>query len=188
MTETSSASTTEELRRAVRDAVRVVPDFPAPGVDFRDISATWEQQLQLFRLLVDEIARPFLELPPDVVLSIESLGHVFGAPVAYLLKSRLVLARPGGKLAGDALRAPYAMSYSANKHLEIHADAIRPSERVLIVDDVLASGGTVAAALELVERTGARCVGVGCAAEVIYPGTRSGLTRGDIQVHAVVQI
>jgi adenine phosphoribosyltransferase len=178
----------EEFRRAVRDAVRVVPDFPSPGINYRDISAMWEQHPELFRLLVDEITRPFHESPPDVVLSIESLGHVFAAPVAYLLKSRLVLARPAGKLAGTTLRAPYAMSYSANRHLEIHSDAIRPSENVLIVDDVLASGGTVAAALELVERVNARCVGIGCAVEVIYPGTRSRLRRDDVRVHAVVQI
>jgi adenine phosphoribosyltransferase len=138
--------------------------------------------------LVDEITRPFHESPPDVVLSIESLGHVFGAPVAYLLKSRLVLARPVGKLAGSTLRASYTMSYSTNRHLTIHSEVIRPTERVLIVDDVLASGGTVAAAIELVERAGARCVGIGCAVEVIYPGTRSRLSRDDVRVHAVVQI
>ena len=188
MADTSSVRTTEDLRRAVKAAVRVVPDFPSPGVKFRDISATWEQQPQLFRLLVDEIARPFREPPPDVVLSIESLGYLFGAPVAYLLQCRLVLARPSGKLAGDTLRAPYAMSYAANKHLEIHADAILPNERVLVVDDVLASGGSVAAALELVQRAGARCVGVGCAVEVIYPGTRSRLNREDVLIHTIVQI
>src|SRR5882762_3738981 len=175
MTENSPAPSTEDLRRAVKAAVRVVPDFPSPGVNFRDISATWEQQPELFRLLVDEIARPFREAPPDVVLSIESLGYLFGAPVAYLLQCRLALARPSGKLAGRTLRAPYAMSYSANKHLEIHADAVGPNERVLVVDDVLASGGTIAAALELVERAGAFCVGVGCAVEISYPGARSHL-------------
>jgi adenine phosphoribosyltransferase len=188
MAESSPALNTEDLRRAVKAAVRVVPDFPSPGVNFRDISAAWEQQPELFRLLVDEIARPFREAPPDVVLSIESLGYLFGAPVAYLLQCRLVLARPSGKLAGRTLRAPYAMSYSANRHLEIHADAVGPNERVLVVDDILASGGTVAAALELVERAGARCVGVCCAVEVIYPGARSRLRREDPRVHAVVQI
>jgi len=188
MTDAHPAQTTEDLRRAVKAAVRIVPDFPSPGVNFRDISATWEQQPQLFRLLVDEIARPFREPPPDVVLSIESLGYLFGAPVAYLLQCRLVLARPSGKLAGGTLRVPYGMSYSANKHLEMHADAIRRNERVLIVDDVLASGGSVAAALELVEHAGACCVGVGCAVEVIYPGTRSRLKRGDVRIHTVVQI
>jgi adenine phosphoribosyltransferase len=123
-----------------------------------------------------------------VVLSIESLGHLFGAPVAYLLQCRLVLARPSGKLAGSTLGTPYAMSYSSQRSLEIHADAIRPAERVLIVDDVLASGGTVAAALELVERAGGECVGVGCAVEVIYPGTRSRIRRADLRIHTVVQI
>jgi adenine phosphoribosyltransferase len=100
----------------------------------------------------------------------------------------LVLARPSGKLAGRTLRASYAMSYSANKHLEIHADALGPNERVLVVDDVLASRGTVAAAFELVELAGARCVGVSCAVEVMYPGARSRLRRRDPRVHAVVQI
>jgi len=78
MADLCSARTTEDLRRAVKAAVRVVPDFPSPGVNFRDISATWEQQPQLFRMLVDEIARPFREPRPDVVLSIEALGHLFG--------------------------------------------------------------------------------------------------------------
>ena len=94
MTDAHPARTTEDLRRAVKAAVRIVPDFPSPGVNFRDISATWEQQPQLFRLLVDEIARPFREPPPDVVLSIESLGYLFGAPVAYLLQCRLVFGSP----------------------------------------------------------------------------------------------
>src|SRR5215813_6349306 len=188
MADLCSTRTTEDLRRAVKAAVRVVPDFPSPGVNFRDISATWEQQPQLFRMLVDEIARPFREPRPDVVLSIEALGHLFGAPIAYLLQCRLVLARPAGKSAGSTLCVPYAMSYSTNKHLEIHTDSIQPNERVLVVDDVLASGGSVAAALELIERAGARCVGVGCAVEVIYPGTRSRLKRENILVHTVVQI
>jgi adenine phosphoribosyltransferase len=188
MADISSALSTEDLRRAVQAAVRVVPDFPFPGVSFRDISATWEQQSHLYRLLVDEIARPYLASPPDVVLAIESLGYLFGAPVAYVLRCRLVLARPPGKLAGGTLRTPYAMSYAAGKHLEIHAEAIKPNDRVLVVDDVLASGGTIAAALELVERAGALCVGVGCAVEVSYPGTRSRLRRGDLRIHAVVQV
>jgi adenine phosphoribosyltransferase len=170
MAETSSALSPEDLRRAVKAAVRVVPDFPFPGVSFRDMSPTWEKQPLLFRLLVDEIARPYLESPPDVVLAIESLGYLFGAPVAYVLQCRLVLARPSGKLAGGTLRAPYAMSYSADKHLEIHAEVIKPNDRVLVVDDVLASGGTIDAALDLVERAGAFCVGVGCAVEVTTRG------------------
>ena len=178
----------DELQRAVKAAVTVVPDFPSPGVNFRDISPTWEEEPRLFRCLVDEIVRPFRDACPDVVLSIESLGYLFGAPVAYLQQCRLVLARPAGKLAGATLRTSYSMSYSSNKHLEIHADALRRNERVLIVDDVVASGGTIAGALELIERTGARCVGVGCAVEVIYPGTRSRLGRADVPVHAVVQI
>ena len=185
-----SVLSAEDLRRAVQAAVRIVPDFPFPGVNFRDISATWEQQPQLFRLLVDEIARPYRELPPDVVLSIESLGYLFGAPVAYTLQCRLVLARPAGKLAGGTLRTSYAMSYSGDKQLEIHADAIHPKERVLVVDDVLASGGTIVAALELVERAGASCIGVGCAVEVSYPGARSRLrhTGDGLRIHAVVQV
>jgi len=190
MAETPSAPSIEDLRRAVKAAVRVVPGFPSPGVNFRDISATWERQPQLFRLLVDEIARPYRESPPDVVLSIESLGYIFGAPVAYVLKCRLVLARPSGKLAGGTLRTTYAMSYSVNRQLEIHAEAIQPKERVLVVDDVLASGGTIAAALELVERAGAFCVGVGCAVEISYPGARSRLRHigGEVRIHAVAQV
>jgi len=190
MADIPPAPSTDDLRHAVKAAVRVVPDFPSPGVNFRDICSVWEQQPHLFRFLVDEIARPYRQSPPDVVVSIESLGYLFGAPVAYVLQCRLVLARPSGKLAGVTLRTSYAMSYAANKELEIHAEAIQPNERVLIVDDVLASGGTIAAALALVERAGAFCIGVGCAVEVNYPGARSRLRHGarNLPIHAIVRI
>jgi adenine phosphoribosyltransferase len=142
----------ERLRGLVRD----VPDFPNPGILFRDITPLLGDGPAL-RIAVDRLAAAAPDV--SVVVGIESRGFILGAPVAYALGVGMVLVRKMGRLPRATERAEYDLEYGSNT-LEIHADALRPGDRALIVDDVLATGGTAAAAVQLVERLGADVAGI----------------------------
>ena len=143
-----------DLRRFVRD----VPDFPTPGVLFRDITPLLASP-EAFASAVVAMADPFRELPSEKVVGIEARGFMFGAAIARELGLGFVPARKPGKLPGKTERISYGLEYGSNV-LEVHVDAFSRGEPVLIVDDVLATGGTAAAAAELVERLGARVTGL----------------------------
>ena len=136
--------------------VRDVPDFPKPGVVFKDITPLLDNA-EAFRAAIDAMAEPVLALLPTHVLGLESRGFIFGSALAHKLGLGFVPARKPGKLPRPTFSEPFALEYG-NDHLEIHQDAFRPGDRVLIVDDVLATGGTGSAARRLVERTGAQAV------------------------------
>jgi adenine phosphoribosyltransferase len=153
--------------------VRDVPDFPQPGILFRDITPLLADAPS-FRAVVDAMAAPFSGV--SVVVAIESRGFILGAPVAYQLGAGLVPVRKVGRLPAATLREEYALEYGSNT-VEVHSDAIRPGERVLIVDDLLATGGTVRAAVNLVERLGAEVVGISVLAELAFLNGR-GLLQG----------
>lgn len=139
-----------DLRRFIRD----VPDFPTPGILFRDITPLLASPVA-FRAAIDEMSAPFRDSRAAKVVGIEARGFMFGAAVARELGLGFVPARKPGKLPGKTERVAYGLEYGSDA-LEVHADAFSPGESVLIVDDVLATGGTAAAAAELVERLGAR--------------------------------
>ncbi|HEX9147887.1 MAG TPA: adenine phosphoribosyltransferase [Thermoanaerobaculia bacterium] len=139
-----------DLRRFIRD----VPDFPTPGILFRDITPLLSSP-EAFRAAVDAMVAPFRDAGAGKVVGIEARGFMFGAAVARELGLGFVPARKPGKLPGKTERVAYGLEYGSDA-LEVHADAFSPGESVLIVDDVLATGGTSAAAAELVERLGAR--------------------------------
>ena len=143
---------TASLRALVRD----VPDFPQAGIVFRDITPLLGNGAAL-RSAVDALAA--LHDGIDSVIGIESRGFILGAPVAYALGVGMVPVRKLGRLPRATERADYALEYGTNT-VEIHADALQPGEQVLIVDDVLATGGTAAATAELVERLGGLVVGI----------------------------
>jgi len=157
----------ESLRARVRD----IPDFPQPGILFRDITPLLADQAA-FRAAVDLMAAPYGGIA--TVVAIESRGFILGAPIAYALRAGLVPVRKAGRLPAATERADYALEYGTNT-LEIHADAIAPGGRVLIVDDLLATGGTVRAAAELVERLGAEVAGVVVLAELAALNGRAAL-------------
>jgi len=138
--------------------IRDVPDFPVPGILFRDIT-TLLQNGPAFRQAVDALV-DHVERGPgiDLVAAIESRGFILGAPVAYRLGVGFVPIRKEGKLPAASVRADYALEYGTNT-LEMHADAVRPGEKVLLVDDLLATGGSAKAAIELIERLGGQVVG-----------------------------
>ena len=143
-----------DLRAFIRD----VPDFPSPGILFRDITPLLASP-EAFHAAVAAMAEPFRASLPGKVLGIEARGFMFGAAIARELGVGFVPVRKPGKLPRETLRVNYGLEYGKDS-LEIHADACRPGETVLIADDVLATGGTAQAAGELVDRLGARVVGM----------------------------
>jgi adenine phosphoribosyltransferase len=153
------------LGERVSAAIGHVADFPTPGFPFRDVTPLLERDAPLLKEIVDAFAAEF-HAAVDCVVCIESFGYCFGAPLSYLLGTRTVLARRAGKLPRPTFTESYDMIYDRGRQLEMHKDAVQADDRVLIVDDVLASGGSALAALRLVERAGGECVGLACVAEV----------------------
>ena len=143
-----------DLRAFVRD----IPDFPTPGILFRDITPLLASP-EAFQEAVSAMAEPFRGEPPDKVLGIEARGFMFGAALARELGVGFVPVRKPGKLPRETLRVSYGLEYGKDC-LEIHTDACRSGERILVVDDVLATGGTAQAAGELVDRLGAEVAGM----------------------------
>ena len=147
-----------ELAEALRAAIINIPDFPRPGIGFKDITPVLHD-VALFRRVTDAIAEHWRPVGVTHVLAIESRGFLFGAPVAQALGLPLVPVRKPGKLPRERVTERYALEYGTDA-LELHADAIGAGGRALIVDDVLATGGTAAAAVRLVERSGGKVAGL----------------------------
>ncbi len=151
-----------ELKRCIRD----VPDFPQPGVLFRDITPLL-QNPQAFREVVDRFTAAYREAAVEAVVGIESRGFLFAAPLAYNLGVTLVPVRKPGKLPAERMSVEYALEYGTSQ-LDIHEDSLRRDARVIIVDDLLATGGTAVAAAKLVELLGARVIGFAFLVELAY--------------------
>ncbi|MGH7762195.1 MAG: adenine phosphoribosyltransferase [Candidatus Dormibacteraceae bacterium] len=147
-------STPEELKRYVRD----VPDFPQPGIIFRDITPLLGRK-ELFREVVSMMSKRWSDAPPDLVAAIEARGFIPGAAIAVKLKAGFVPIRKVGKLPWETISDAYELEYGANE-LQVHSDAVEPGQKVLIVDDVLATGGTAAAAVRLIRKLGGEVIGV----------------------------
>ncbi|MEN6519522.1 MAG: adenine phosphoribosyltransferase [Armatimonadota bacterium] len=144
----------ETLKELIRD----VPDFPADGILFYDITPVL-QDSKAFKEVVCAMAEKVRGLKPDVVVGIESRGFVLGAPIALELGVGFVPVRKVGKLPAETIRAEYALEYGTNA-IEMHKDAIQPGQRVVIVDDLLATGGTASASVQLVEELGGEVAGL----------------------------
>ena len=133
--------------------IRAIPDFPIPGILFRDITPLLKDK-QGFRRVIDLFVERFIGQGIDYVVGIEARGYVIGAPIAYAIGAGFIPVRKPGKLPHQTLTEEYALEYGTNS-LQIHADAIGQGDRVLVVDDLLATGGTAAATRRLLERLGA---------------------------------
>src|SRR5471030_2016291 len=140
----------------LKSQIRHVPDFPKPGILFYDIT-TLLQNASGLRAAIDSLAVPFTDKGIDLVVGIESRGFIFGAPVADRIGAGFVPVRKPGKLPSTCVRASYALEYGTDT-LEMHADAVRKGQRVLIVDDLLATGGTARATADLVKSVGGQVV------------------------------
>lgn len=155
-----------------------VPDFPIEGVLFRDITPLLSDP-DAFREAVDLMVEEFRDKKIDQVVAIESRGFIFGAPVAYQLKSGFVPIRKSEKLPREAISVEYSLEYGTNT-LEMHADAIAPGERVLLVDDLLATGGSARAAVDLIEKLGGKVAGIAFLIELASLKGRENLEAYDI--------
>lgn len=153
--------------------MRDIADYPQAGVTFRDITPLLGDG-PAFRQVVDELAERFSDVEVDRVVGVEARGFILAAPIAYRLGAGFVPVRKAGKLPWAVAREEYQLEYGRDK-LEIHRDAIHPDERVLIVDDVLATGGTAAATARLVEALGGTLVGLGVLIEIGALGGRAAL-------------
>lgn len=159
----------EELRAKIRE----IPDFPKPGILFYDITTVLKDPVA-YKQAIDLMLKPYTGEKIDIVVGMESRGFIFSAPMAYALGAGMVPVRKLGKLPAETITVEYALEYGSNT-LEIHRDAIQPGQRVLIVDDLLATGGTVHGTIELVERLKGAVVGLGFLVELEFLKGRSRL-------------
>lgn len=163
--------------------IRSIPDFPKPGVTFRDIT-TLLKDPEGFRHVIETLAAGYPEGTIDKVAGIESRGFIIGAALAYRLRAGFVPIRKQGKLPAESFGRDYALEYG-NDRLEIHRDALQRGEAVLLVDDLLATGGTAEAALKLIEMTGAAVVGSAFVIDLPDLGGRARLERQEYSVRTL---
>lgn len=145
-------------------SIRTIPDFPKPGIIFYDVTTLFLDN-KAFRKTVDLLCAEFKKEKIDKIAAVESRGFTLGAVMAYKLGVGLVLVRKKGKLPGKTVTASYDLEYGTDT-LEVHDDAIRPGERVLVIDDLLATGGTVSAVVKLVKKLSGKVVGIGFLVEL----------------------
>jgi adenine phosphoribosyltransferase len=146
--------------------IREVPDFPKEGILFYDIT-TLIKKPQAFKQAVDVLTEHYVGHKIDLVVAVEARGYIFGAPVAYQLGAGFVPVRKVGKLPAETVREEYELEYGTDS-VEMHRDAIQPGQRVLIVDDLIATGGSAAATARLVERLGGEVVGIAFLIELTF--------------------
>lgn len=163
----------------VKAKIRDVQDFPTAGVVFKDIAPVFEDA-ELLRHILDAFVDAFRDRGADKVLGIDARGFLLAAPLAYLLNTGVVMARKKGKLPRETVRRAHALEYGKG-HLEVHTDAIAPGERVLVLDDVLATGGTASAAVELVKALNGELAGLGFLIELSALGGREKLAPHTIE-------
>ena len=156
--QTFTAREEKILMKNLADYIRVIPDFPEKGVMFRDIT-TVIQDADGLKLAIDEMQDKVKDLDFDVIVGAESRGFIFGAAMAYNLHKPLVLVRKKGKLPWKTTSVDYDLEYG-KATLEIHIDAIKPGQKCLLVDDLLATGGTVKAGADLIEKLGGEVAGI----------------------------
>jgi adenine phosphoribosyltransferase len=161
----------------LKDFVREIPDYPRPGVTFKDITPLLAD-IKSFRYSVDALSDHFAGCKVDKVLGIEARGFIVAAPVAYRFGAGFVPVRKAGKLPWNVEAQEYVLEYGTDS-LEIHRDALGPGEHALIIDDVLATGGTAAAAARLVDRLGGITIGAGFLIELTFLGGRGKLKGYD---------
>ena len=142
--------------KKVEDYIRTIPDFPKPGILFRDVT-TVMQDAEGFRLAIDSIQELIKDVEYDAVVAPESRGFIFGTPIAYNNHKSIVPVRKKGKLPCDTIEASYELEYGTAT-IEIHKDSIKPGQKIVLVDDLMATGGTIEASVKMIEALGGKIV------------------------------
>lgn len=173
-----------QIADEVKEMIRSIPDFPKPGILFRDITTALKDQATL-KKMVDFLCEKFKEEKIDYIVGLESRGFIFGVPVAYKLNAGFIPVRKPNKLPSKTLKESYALEYGTDT-LEIHEDALKKGDKVLIVDDLLATGGTASAACNLVIKTGAEIIGCGFIIELVDLKGRNKLPK-DCKIVSMVE-
>ena len=169
--------------KTVQDYIRTIPDFPHEGIMFRDVTTLFSDP-RGFRIAIDQLLHPYAGQPIDKVVGLEARGFILGGAIAHQLSVGFVPIRKKGKLPGKTITQDYTLEYG-QATMEVHDDALQAGEKVLLVDDLLATGGTAEAGIKLIERMGAEVIG--CAFVIDLPdlGGRKKLESLGMNVHAL---
>lgn len=154
------------IEKLIKSKIREIPDWPKKGVNFKDITPLL-QDGRVFEQVINELAKPYLKKKIDKIVGIDARGFILAAALAYKLKAGLVVVRKKGKLPFKTISQKYALEYGSNT-LEMHKDTILTGEKVLLVDDVLATGGTMKAAIELVKKLKGKIAGIDFLIELTF--------------------
>ncbi|MBN2103167.1 adenine phosphoribosyltransferase [bacterium] len=166
----------------LNDFIRDVPDFPKPGIIFKDIT-TLLKDPDAFKEAVHQLCQPYRKQNIDQVVGIESRGFIFGGAMAMELDTGFIPMRKPGKLPAETEKEEYALEYGTDA-IEVHRDAIQPEVKILVVDDLLATGGTAAASIRLVKKLGGSVIGAAFLIELCFLNGREKL--GDVPVHTLI--
>ena len=172
-------------QKTVKDYIRSIVNFPVEGIVFRDVTTLFADA-RGFRMAVDQLLSPYAGVPIDKVVGLEARGFILGGAVAHQLTTGFVPIRKKGKLPGTVISQAYQLEYG-EAVMEIHDDALKPGERVLIVDDLLATGGTAQAAIDLCRRLGAEVVGAAFVIDLPELGGRAVVEAAGVEVHALTE-
>ncbi|GAA0599525.1 adenine phosphoribosyltransferase [Paenochrobactrum glaciei] len=174
----------KETQSSLREAIRTIKDYPKPGVQFRDVT-TLMGNTQAFRRAVDELVYPYAGGKADKVAGIEARGFILGGAMAHQLSAGFVPIRKKGKLPYETVRIAYSLEYGIDE-MEMHRDAIKPGEKVILVDDLIATGGTAEAACKLLQQMGAEIVAACFVIDLPDLGGRKKLEALGVHVHTLV--
>ena len=172
-----------ESKKTVRDYIRTIPDFPHEGIMFRDVTTLFADPRGM-RLCIDQLLAPYVGRRIDAVVGLEARGFVLGGAVAHQLGTGFVPVRKKGKLPGPTFEQDYALEYGTAT-VEIHQDALSPGDQVLVVDDLLATGGTAEAGVKLIERLGAEVLACAFVVDLPELGGAEKLRSMGLNIHTI---
>lgn len=168
----------------LKSKIREISDWPKPGVNFKDITTLLEDK-EAFRQAVDELAAPYLGQKIDKVVGIDARGFLLAAPIAYLLNTGLVIVRKKGKLPSRTIEKEYMLEYGSNT-IAVHDDAIRHGEKIVLIDDLCATGGTALAACDLIKKLGGKIMGVSFLIDLPFLGGSEKLKERGIKTRSLI--
>jgi adenine phosphoribosyltransferase len=174
-----------DLRSELAAAIRNIPDYPKPGIIFRDIT-TLLGNARAFRRAVDELVQPYVGLKVDKIAGMEARGFILGGAVAHQLSAGFIPIRKKGKLPHDTVRVAYSLEYGVDE-MEMHKDAVQPGEKVILVDDLIATGGTAEGAVKLLRQMGADVVSACFVIDLPELGGRKKLEALGVEVRTLVE-